>query len=90
MYLALLAVLYLAFISLGLPDSLLGSGWPDMHVALDVVRDRKNETPGHAGKKYTNAVLEGRYYLSPRSFIYGAVLRLDGENNWGVGLRLNF
>ena len=27
----LLAVIYLAFISLGLPDSLLGSGWPAMH-----------------------------------------------------------
>lgn len=26
----LLAVIYLAFISLGLPDSLLGSGWPTM------------------------------------------------------------
>ena len=30
----LLAVIYLAFISLGLPDSLLGSGWPVMHVEL--------------------------------------------------------
>lgn len=30
MYLLLLAVIYLAFISLGLPDSLLGSGWPVM------------------------------------------------------------
>ena len=28
----LLAVIYLAFISLGLPDSLLGAGWPMMHV----------------------------------------------------------
>lgn len=27
----LLAVIYLAFIGLGLPDSLLGSGWPIMH-----------------------------------------------------------
>lgn len=36
MYLALLAVLYLAFISLGLPDSLLGAGWPAMHLALGV------------------------------------------------------
>lgn len=61
-----------------------------VHVALDVVRDRRNETPGHAGKKHTNAVLEGRYYLSPRSFIYAAALRLDGDGNWGVGLRHNF
>ncbi|MBQ4427317.1 MAG: MFS transporter [Oscillospiraceae bacterium] len=31
MCLLLLAVIYLAFISLGLPDSLLGAGWPVMH-----------------------------------------------------------
>ena len=30
----LLAVIYLAFISLGLPDSLLGSGWPVMQIEL--------------------------------------------------------
>ena len=36
MYLLLLAVIYLAFISLGLPDSLLGSAWPTMRVAFDV------------------------------------------------------
>lgn len=32
----LLALIYLAFISLGLPDSLLGSGWPVIHLELDV------------------------------------------------------
>ena len=32
----LLAVIYLAFISLGLPDSLLGSGWPTMQTAFQV------------------------------------------------------
>lgn len=32
----LLAVIYLSFISLGLPDSLIGSGWPVMHVQLGV------------------------------------------------------
>ena len=36
MYLLLLAVIYLAFISLGLPDSLLGSAWPTIRVELDV------------------------------------------------------
>jgi len=36
MYALLLALIYLAFISLGLPDSLLGSGWPVMHNALNV------------------------------------------------------
>ncbi len=32
----LLAVIYLAFISLGLPDSLLGSGWPEMQTVFAV------------------------------------------------------
>ena len=32
----LLAIIYVAFISLGLPDSLLGSGWPAMHAAFSV------------------------------------------------------
>ena len=36
MYLLLLAVIYLAFISLGLPDSLLGSAWPTIHAAWDI------------------------------------------------------
>ncbi len=36
MYSLLLAVIYLIFISLGLPDSLLGSGWPTMQAAFDV------------------------------------------------------
>lgn len=36
MYLLLLAVIYLAFVSLGLPDSLLGAGWPVIHEELNV------------------------------------------------------
>lgn len=36
MYLFLLVLIYIAFISLGLPDSLLGSGWPVMHTELGV------------------------------------------------------
>ena len=36
MYSLLLALIYLAFISLGLPDSLLGSGWPVMHIDIGV------------------------------------------------------
>ena len=36
MYSFLLALIYIAFISLGLPDSLLGSGWPVMHTELGV------------------------------------------------------
>lgn len=36
MYLLLLAVIYIAFISLGLPDSLLGSAWPTINSEFDV------------------------------------------------------
>ena len=36
MFSLLLAVIYAAFISLGLPDALLGSGWPIMHAQMQV------------------------------------------------------
>ncbi|MFT0846674.1 MFS transporter [Actinomycetaceae bacterium L2_0104] len=36
MYSLLLAIIYIAFISLGLPDSLVGAAWPVMHTDLDV------------------------------------------------------
>ena len=36
----LLAIIYLAFISLGLPDSLLGAAWPVMHEELGVPLSR--------------------------------------------------
>lgn len=36
MYTLLLAVIYIAFISLGLPDTMLGSAWPSMQPALAV------------------------------------------------------
>ncbi len=36
MYSLLIVLIYIAFISLGLPDSLLGSGWPVMHAEMGV------------------------------------------------------
>ncbi len=36
MYTLLLVIIYLAFISLGLPDSLLGSAWPTLHLEMNV------------------------------------------------------
>ncbi len=36
MYALLLAIIYIAFVSLGLPDSLVGAGWPVMHTDLGV------------------------------------------------------
>jgi len=35
-YSLLLAIIYIAFVSLGLPDSLVGAGWPVMHQELGV------------------------------------------------------
>ena len=54
-------------------------------VTLDLTRDTRN-----VGKKYTNGLLEAKYALSKRTFIYGAYLRLDGGNNYGIGVRHNF
>ncbi|HQQ53496.1 MAG TPA: porin, partial [Ottowia sp.] len=54
-------------------------------VTLDLTRDTK-----HPVKKYTNGLLEGKYALSKRTFLYAAYLRLDGNNNYGLGIRHNF
>ncbi|MBQ9578871.1 MAG: porin [Ottowia sp.] len=71
-------------------------------VTLDVTRDTRNEWTGAwnwsdgvgnwvwSPEKYTNAVLEGKYALSKRSFLYGAVLRLDGLTHWGLGINHSF
>ncbi len=54
---------------------------------LDLTRDTKNEW---TGKKYTNGVAELKYALSKRTFVYGAFLRMDDTNNYGIGVRHNF
>jgi len=36
MYTLLLVIIYIAFVSLGLPDSVLGAAWPSMHQTLQV------------------------------------------------------
>lgn len=60
-------------------------------LTVDLTRDTKNESaPGIKGKKYTNGVVEAKYALSKRTFVYGAYLRLDGDNNYGLGIRHNF
>ena len=56
-------------------------------LTVDLTRDTKNEW---TGKKYTNGVVEAKYALSKRTFVYGAYLRLDGDNNYGIGVRHNF
>jgi len=58
-------------------------------VTLDLTRDTKNEVYG-TNKKYTNGVLAGKYNLSKRTYLYADYLRLDGDNNYGLGVRHNF
>lgn len=55
-------------------------------MTLDLTRDTRNTL----GRKYTNGLLEGQYALSKRSFLYAAWLRLDGDNNYGLGLQHQF
>ena len=57
-------------------------------VTLDLTRDTKNELYG--GKKYTNGLLEGRYNLSKRTYLYVDYLRLDGDSNYGLGIDHTF
>jgi predicted porin len=60
-------------------------------ITLDLTRDLKRELDsGTKLKKYTNGLLEAKYALSKRTFVYGDYLRLDGTNNVGFGLRHNF
>ena len=56
-------------------------------LTVDLTRDTKNEW---TGKKYTNGLVETKYALSKRTFVYGALLRLDDTNNYGIGVRHNF
>ena len=56
-------------------------------LVVDLTRDTKNEW---TDKKYTNGVAELKYALSKRTFVYGAFLRLDDTNNYGIGVRHNF
>ena len=56
-------------------------------VTLDFTRDTRNEW---GAKKYTNALLEAKYALSKRTFLYADFLRLDGTNNWGLGINHSF
>jgi len=57
-------------------------------LTLDLTRDTKNVQ--NNGDKYTNGLLEARYQLSKRTFVYAAYLRADKTNNYGLGIDHNF
>lgn len=54
---ALLVLIYVAFISLGLPDSLLGSVWPAMHADLgvEISLGRAAQRGGYARNRFDAA-----------------------------------
>jgi predicted porin len=58
-------------------------------LTLDLTRDTKNDM-GVNRKKYTNGLVEGKYALSKRTFLYADYTRLDNTNNYGLGVRHNF
>jgi len=62
--------------------------WGPFTITVDLTRDTTTDLYG--GHKYTNGLLEGRYALSQHSFLYAAFLRLDGDNNYSLGIRHNF
>jgi predicted porin len=57
-------------------------------VTLELTRDTRNQV--YDGRKYTNGMLEGKYNMSKRTFLYAAYLRLDGTNNYGLGICHSF
>ena len=56
-------------------------------LTLDLTRDTRND---FGPKKYTNEMLELRYTLSKRTFLYAAYLHADHTNNYGIGIDHNF
>lgn len=45
MFTALLVIIYVSFISLGLPDSLLGSAWPAIQKSLEPLCPLRGSSP---------------------------------------------
>jgi len=56
-------------------------------VTLDLTSDAKNDL---GAKKYTNGLVELKYTLSKRTFVYAAYLRLDSTNNYSLGINHSF
>ena len=63
-------------------------------LAVELQRQRKSEiyrrNITEKFKKHTDGVVEAKYALSKRTFIYADYLRLDSENNYGVGIQHRF
>jgi predicted porin len=59
---------------------------------IDLTRDTKNQLylNNKAMGKKTNGLVDIRYALSKRTYFYADYLRLDGYNNYGLGIHHDF
>ena len=66
------------------------------NIVLAVELQRQHKSEIHQGnvvrkfKKYTDGVVEAKYALSKRTFIYADYLRYNGGNNYGLGIQHRF
>lgn len=63
-------------------------------LAVELQRQRKkevyNQNVTEKYKKYTEGVVEAKYALSKRTFVYADYLRMENENNYGLGIQHRF
>ena len=63
-------------------------------LAVELQRQRKSEiyrqNMTEKFKKYTEGVVEAKYALSKRTFVYADYLRMENKNNYGVGIQHKF
>jgi len=58
-------------------------------LTLELTHDTKNDIYTDSSgnhKKYTNGMLEAKYNMSKRTFLFANYQRLDGTNNYGLGI----
>ena len=79
-----LALIYLAFISLGLPDSLLGSSWPLMHLSFGVPVGSWPRGPLRpwAEDLLSEARLQREGFFNPAPIRKKWAEFLSGQRNW--------
>ena len=63
-------------------------------LAVELQRQRKkevyNQNVTQKYKKYTEGVVEAKYALSKRTFVYADYLRMENKNNYGLGIQHRF
>ena len=70
------------------------ANFDNITLAVELQRQRKSEIyhPNRTEKfkKYTDGVVEAKYALSKRTFIYADYLRYGNKNNYGLGIQHRF